>query len=182
MSSPLRPRRPQASQPSPATDMDLSSDDSTLVGDEYLYSHAELGLELCGPDSSVIVEATPSTTIMELGATWQHLNKAEYDLRTPFGAVAPESTLANIIMTRRVDFEPWDASSDIVLSVAPANHPSPSALSTGRTSANGKIRIVIRNVDGKSVRCTVTGRARLLRIAEGYAMQVSASEDNATYR
>lgn len=136
---------------------------------------------------------------MELGATWQHLNKAEYDLRcvssfdqcsiadepsisTPFGAVAPESTLANIIMTRRVDFEPWDASSDIVLSVAPANHPSPSALSTGRTSANGKIRIVIRNVDGKSVRCTVTGRARLLRIAEGYAMQVSASEENATYR
>lgn len=46
MSSPLRPRRPQASQPSPATDMDLSSDDSTLVGDEYLYSHAELGRTL----------------------------------------------------------------------------------------------------------------------------------------
>lgn len=26
--------------------MDLSSDDSTLVGDEYLYSHAELGRTL----------------------------------------------------------------------------------------------------------------------------------------
>lgn len=26
--------------------MDLTSDDSTLVGDEYLYSHAELGRTL----------------------------------------------------------------------------------------------------------------------------------------
>lgn len=106
----------------------------------------------------------------------------ENSISAPFATVGPDHTLADIVMARRVDFGPWDASSDVVLSIAPVNHTSAQDATRGADTPSDKIRVVIRSADGNSVGCTVTGRARLSRIAEGYAKQVSNGEDDTTYR
>lgn len=86
-------------------------------------------------------------------------------------------------MARRVDFEPWDASSDIVLSVAPVNHSDSSeADDSPDTQENSKVRIVIRGATGSTACCTVTRRVRVARIAEGYAKQVAGGEQAGSYR
>lgn len=86
-------------------------------------------------------------------------------------------------MARRVEFEPWDASSDIVLSVYPVNNSDTfEADDSLDPLRNDKTRIVIRGATGSTACCTVTGAARMARIAEGYARQVAGGEQAGSYR
>lgn len=102
-------------------------------------------------------------------------------ISTPYSAVDLERTLAYIVMARRIDFEPWDADSDIVFSVAPLNHPSSQTDSDGQ-SQDGMFRILIRGVDGSLVKWEATARFSLSLLAEGYAWKTSNGGRHKAYR
>lgn len=91
-----------------------------------------------------------------------------------------ERTLSDIVMARRVDFEPWDASTDIVLSVAPVNHTAQTVHHTD--TSDGKVTIVIRGVDRSTVKSTATSRVRLSLIAPDYAQVMSNGGRHKAYR
>lgn len=83
-------------------------------------------------------------------------------------------------MARQVDFEPWDASTDIVLSIAPVNHTVQTVHQTD--TSDGKVTIVIRGVDRSTVRSTATSRVKLSHIAQDYAQIVSNGGRHRAYR